>query len=303
MNRFFITGGTGFWGKSILDYRRRHLFNADGNSWITANLTLLSRDPDRFCREVPELVDQPGITFVRGDIRSFEISDSYDAILHLATSAVTTISDDEQTSVILDGTRHVIDLAQRWGVSKILFASSGAVYGPQTSPVNEETPCAPTTAYGKAKLSAERMLVESGLDVKIARGFAFTGAYLNQRIHFAIGNFIRSVLENKPIVIKGDGTPQRSYLYADDLVEWLFTVLAKGVSGRPYNIGSGEGLSIRDLAEIVRTTLGGSNEIHILGEPTSPPYAVYVPCIDRARYELNLVPKVDLSTAIRQSCR
>ena len=196
----------------------------------------------------------------------------------------------------------MLDFAKSCGAKKILLTSSGAVYGPQTAPVGEDAPCNPVTAYGKGKLEAERMCVESGLDAKIVRCFAFTGPYLNRDIHYAIGNFIRDCLAGEPIIIKGDGTPQRSYLYADDLVEWLFAVLDRGVSGCPYNVGSPEGLSIREVAERVRAALGTKNDIRVLGVsvPGTPP-SVYVPDVSRAVRELGLRDTVDLTTAVRHS--
>ena len=206
------------------------------------------------------------------------------------------------TSVILDGARHVADFAKAAGCRTILFTSSGAVYGPRTTPAAESDACNPATAYGKGKLAAERMLAETGLNVKIARCFAFTGPYLNRGIHFAIGNFIQDCLDGKPIIINGDGTPLRSYLYADDLVKWLFTILERGEAGRPYNVGSAEALSIRALAEKVRSALGANNEIKVLGVPTGEAPSVYVPEIGRARQELGLVEGVPLEQAILRTC-
>ena len=296
--RVFITGGTGFFGKSILDYLKRHPdFRAD-DEW-----TILSRDPERFQSRNAALLDQGRkIGFFAGDVRDFRAEDRYDEIIHAATAAVTTMADDEMTSTIVEGTRHVLAFAKSCGARKILLTSSGAVYGPQVAPVGEDAPCNPVTAYGKGKLAAERMCAASGLDAKIVRCFAFVGPYLNRDIHYAIGNFIRDCLAGEPIVIKGDGTPQRSYLYADDLVEWLFAVLDRGVSGRPYNVGSPEGLSIRDLADRVRAALSTKNDIRVLGVPvpgTSP--SVYVPDVSRAIRELGLRVTVDLAAAVRRS--
>ena len=297
MQRLFITGGTGFFGKSILDYRLRHPdFLAD------AELTILSRDPDAFVAANPELGTQAGVHFVQGDVRTFAIAPlRFDSIIHAATAAVTTLSDDEMYSTIVDGTRHVLDFAKACGAKRILFTSSGAIYGPQIAAANEDTPENPTTAYGRGKLAAERMCVESGIPTLIARCFAFTGPYLNRRIHFAIGNFIQDCLDGKDIVIKGDGTPLRSYLYADDLVEWLFAILDRGEPGRPYNVGSLHGLSIRELAETVRSTLGTHNAIQVLGTPTGAPPSVYVPDVNRAMSELGIVVKTNLTEAIRLS--
>ena len=296
--RIFVTGGTGFFGKSILDYLKRHPGFRAGDEW-----TILSRDPERFKAKNAALLDQDRkIGFVAGDVRDFRAEGRYDEIVHAATAAVTTLSDDEMTSTIVGGTRHVLEFAKSCRARKFLLTSSGAAYGPQVAPVDEDAPCNPVTAYGKGKLAAERMCVESGLDAKIARCFAFVGPYLNRDIHYAIGNFIRDCLAGEPIVIKGDGTPLRSYLYADDLVEWLFAILDRGVSGRPYNVGSPEGLSIRHLAERVRAALGAKNDIRVLGVPVpDTPPSVYVPDVSRAIHELGLRVTVDLAAAVRHS--
>ena len=203
----------------------------------------------------------------------------------------------------MDGARHVVDFAKAAGCSKILFTSSGAVYGPQITPAREDDACEPVTAYGKGKLAVERLLIDAGFDVKIARCFAFTGPHLNRGIHFAIGNFIQNCLDGKPIVINGNGTPLRSYLYADDLVEWLFAILERGENGRPYNVGSDRAVSIRDLAATVREALGSSSEVQVLGRDVPGAADVYVPDISRIRRELGVEVKCDLRSAIIRTAR
>ena len=298
MQRIFITGGTGFFGKSILDYRLRHPDFLTG-----AEITILSRHPDAFVATNPKLAQQSGVRFIAGDVRTFSTTDyaDFDTIIHAATAAVTTLTDNEMYSTIVDGMRNVLAFAKACGAKRLLLTSSGAVYGPQTTSVTEDTPTVPTTAYGRGKLTAEQLCTASGIPTLIARCFAFSGPYLNRRIHFAIGNFIQDCLDNKPIVIKGDGTPLRSYLYADDLVEWLFAILDRGEPGRPYNVGSPHGLSIRELAETVRSTLGTANDIQVLDTPTGTPPSVYVPDTSRTMTELGLKVKVDLAEAIRLS--
>ena len=298
MSRVFVTGGTGFFGKSILDYLKRHPRFRAGDEW-----TILSRDPERFRSRNAALLEQERrIGFVAGDVRDFRAEGSYDEIIHAATAAVTTLADEEMTSTIVEGTRHVLEFAKSCGAKKLLLTSSGAVYGPQTKPVGEEAECRPVTAYGKGKLAAERMCAESGLDAKIVRCFAFVGPHLNRDIHYAIGNFIRDCLAGEPVVIRGDGTPRRSYLYADDLVEWLFAALDRGVSGRPYNVGSPEGLSIREVAERVRAALNAGNEVRVLGAPVPGAMpSVYVPDVARTMRELGLDVTVGLEDAVRRS--
>ena len=79
--------------------------------------------------------------------------------------------------------------------------------------VQENFPCNPVTEYGIAKKEAENMCLDSGISTRIARCFAFVGPRLALDIHFAIGNFIRNGLNKEKIIINGDGTPYRSYLY------------------------------------------------------------------------------------------
>ena len=169
---------------------------------------------------------------MQGDVldrSSFPDSIQFDAIVHAASYVQGAASDDDTQRVIVDGTRNIIDFAHRQKHSKILFTSSGAVYGKSNVPVKESDLCKPVTAYGKAKLVAEKMLIDSRLDVKIARCFALVGQYLQQDIHYAIGNFMLDCKQSRDIVIRGNGKSTRSYLYADDLVEWLFRILDDGV--------------------------------------------------------------------------
>ena len=297
--RLFITGGTGFFGKSMLDYRLRH----PEWPWAKAEWVILSRSPERFAMAHPRLANQPGVSFAAGDVRDFAFpAGRFDAIIHAATSAVTTLSDAEMMSVIVDGARRVAEFAKTADCPRLLFTSSGAVYGPQHAPVDETAQCAPATAYGKGKLAAEHMLSDADLDVKIARCFAFVGPYLDRGMQYAIGNFIQNCLDGRSVVINGDGTPLRSYLYADDLVEWLFAILDRGQSRRVYNVGGEKAVSIRALAEMVRSALGMKVEIVVKQKPARDvPASVYVPVVDRAKDELGLQVRTPLECAVRKS--
>ena len=88
----------------------------------------------------------------------------------------------------------------------------------------------------------------TGLHATVARCFAFVGPHMPLDAHFALGNFVRDAANGSVIVIKGDGTPRRSYLYPTDLVTWLFQILVHGDAVRPYNVGGPEACTLAALA-------------------------------------------------------
>jgi dTDP-glucose 4,6-dehydratase len=309
VGRILLTGGTGFFGKWLLRSfpRMRQSCGTD------ASLTVLSRDPKGFLDSCPEFVDQPGLDFIAGDVRSFTPSAgrTFDFVIHGATAASAKLDQDdpeEMYSVITEGTRHLLEFSGRCEARRLLYISSGAVYGtqpPGLSHIPETYEGVPTTAYGRGKKASEQLCLDasaSRFECVIARPFAFVGPYLPLDAHFAIGNFIRDCLENRPIVIRGDGTPLRSYLYAADLAEWLWTLLLRGEHGRAYNIGSEDAISIHDLACLVRECAGTQNEILVQEQSKAGVLpARYVPSVARVRQELGLTPRYSLSDAIRRT--
>jgi len=295
LKRILITGGTGFFGKSILMHCRE---------LQECELLILSRNSEKFIGEFPELRSVKRIEFLQGDIRDFELdNENFDYIFHGATTAGSVVFDDETQSVIIDGTKHILEFARRnKKLKNFLYISSGAVYGNDNrEPVNEDFLCNPVTVYGKSKLEAERLCIESGLPCCIARCFAFVGEYLPLDAHFAIGNFIRDCLDNRPIVIKGDGSPLRSYLYAGDLAQWLWTILLNGKNGEAYNVGSDFSVSIAELSSIVRKVAGTDNEIRVLTPPSGAKPQCYVPDISKTNRELGLKVETSLEKAIKRT--
>jgi dTDP-glucose 4,6-dehydratase len=311
---FFITGGTGFFGVWLLESFVR--INAALN--LQARATVLSRNPESFRQRIPHLASRPELRFHQDDMRDFSFPEGkFDFILHAATDVGTggTGADWGNTfTTILDGTRRVLDFAAQAKPEKFLLTSSGAVYGaqpPDLTHVPETFSGAPdplldAAAYGEGKRAAEHIASvharKFGYQLKIARCFAFVGPHLPLNAHFAIGNFISAAMSGKTIRIAGDGTPMRSYLYASDLMVWLWTLLFKGSAGRAYNIGASQDLSIRQLACLVRSTLFPSGSVMTAKSPDpSAPVSRYVPCVGRARTELDLREEIPLQAAVQKT--
>jgi dTDP-glucose 4,6-dehydratase len=214
----------------------------------------------------------------------------------------------------VEGTRRVIALAGERRSRRLMFTSSGAVYGPQPPEVallDEDYRGAPdptdtSTAYGQAKRVSEFLCsaaAERGdVDVVIARGFAFAGPFLPLNGNYAFGNFMRDALGGGPIVVDGDGTPLRSYLYAADLAAWLWTLLLKARSHRVYNVGSDISVSIAALARLIAEIVSPGARVEIKREAQEgEPVRRYVPSIERARTDLGLAPLVSLQESIART--
>lgn len=271
---------------------------------LGARLTVLSR----YAHE-----DREGISFCAGDVRTFDFpAGDFSHVIHLATPTVAMSEPFEIQEICVNGTRRVLELARLRGARKFLLASSGAVYGPLPRDLERVTedylggpdPLDARSAYGEGKRMAEWMCGTAsrawGLETKIARGFAFVGPYLAINAHFASGNFIADVLAGRPIVVRGDGTTVRSYLYAADLAIWLWTILMRGESGRAYNVGSEREINIADLAGVVAGI--GRTSVEVLGRPVADQKPDrYVPSTARARTELDLQERIKLPEAIERT--
>lgn len=142
--------------------------------------------------------------------------------------------------------RPIIDCAFH-DKSKVLFTSSGAVYGTIYDRPKEDAPLLPKTSYALTKLKDEIHLKGSGLDYVIARCYAFCGAHM--RNLFALTAFINALQTGHPLNVLNRGMSVRSYLYAADLAVWLLTLMVKGDG--VYNVGSEHETTIKQLAEMV----------------------------------------------------
>jgi dTDP-glucose 4,6-dehydratase len=294
--RILMTGCTGFFGPWLLE----PLLAAQDALDLDLRLWVLTRDPCGFCRRLPHLARHPSLELLEGDIRTFSPSGlSFTHLVHGAASS--NGQRDPQSpaameATIVEGTRHVLAAAQ--GVSKALFISSGAVYGPQPPDLErleEDRPIAPLEpGYGEGKRKAEILCAGAPFPVALARCFAFLAPHLPLDAHFAAGNFLGAVLEGRPPVILGDGKAVRSYLYGTDLAVWLYTILLKGQGGRAYNVGSETAVTIRELAQAV-----GGGDPAPAGRASSGA-SRYVPSTARAR-ALGLRQTVALPEAIRRT--
>jgi UDP-glucuronate decarboxylase len=314
-HRILLTGGTGFFGRALL----RYIISSGIHSGCS--ISVLSRQPDRFRSTYPDLASCANITFVQGDMQvpgSLPWGQSYTHVLHAATDSTfgPCLAPLERFNHIVEGSRHILDLAVSTGATRFLLTSSGGIYGlqpPDLDAIPEEWLGSPSmghasTAYSQAKRAAEHLCAlygdAHGIETVIARCFAFVGPDLPRDVHFAIGNFIRDALQEDSINIKGDGKALRTYLDQRDLAHWLWTLLLYGKSGEAYNVGSDCVISISQLANLVRDLLAPRKPVVTLRSPIhSASQTRYVPCINKIRNAFGLRPEHDLVDAILTSAR
>jgi len=313
-SNIFITGATGFFGKWLLE----SLLYLNKELGLNVSICALSRNPEHFLEQFPFYKNEKCLTWIKGDIRTFEFpAEQYAYIIHAATDADAKLNSENpllMLDTITEGTKRVLDFARKQtNLKSFLLTSSGAVYGKQPENVThiKETDSFhidlnnPSSAYAEGKRLSELYCSiyakQYNIPVKIARCFAFVGPYLPLDKHFAIGNFISNVLSNQEIGIKGDGTPMRTYMYATDLVIWLITILLKGKVNTPYNVGSDKAISILELALIANSFQTVKKEVKVIGVTNNQPREQYIPDIKRSIETLNLQLTVSIEESIRRT--
>lgn len=309
--KFFITGGTGLIGRALVRalLRRREVLDID-------QLTLLSRNPERFRTIAPDIANAPGIRLIQGDMATGEWpQEPFTDIVHGATEVNDRMVSDRFAYAwsIAEGTKRTLEYAETSGCQRYLYLSSGAVYGPGAYPdtgIPETWSTAPSlesphTAYGQAKRFSEHLcslLAErSTIAVRIARIFSVIGPEIPLDGQYALGNFIRQAVSpgTDTIRIKGDGTATRSYLHVDDLARWLIALHEQGPHCCTFNLGSQREITIRGLAEMV-SKFSDQKKLVIVEDRISN-YAGrsrYFPNCEALRKELGVVETLSLELAL-----
>jgi dTDP-glucose 4,6-dehydratase len=313
----FLTGGTGFFGIWLLE----SLIWANDAHRLGLTITILSRAPERFLStRAPHLRERGELRFIAGALTDFDMpAEPCTHILHAASENNLGHHADwaeRQLSLAIDGTRRLIDMAVAHRSQSLLLTTSGSVYlSPESShgqryaegPAGIADYVSERSVYGQTKRMMEIMAAlaaqKHGFKALIARCFAFVGPYLPLNSNYVIGNLIGDALTARPLTVTGDGTPLRSYLYAADLVVWLLTILVRGKSGVPYNVGGKEALSIGELAHRVAAVAAvpktPAHTVTIKGTPVPgavPP--AYLPALERSETELGVRVAINLDDAI-----
>ena len=307
--RLLVTGGAGYIGSIVA----QQLLDAGHEVTILDDLSRGHREAVPRKAELAEvdLLDEPAVrdTLARG----------FDGVMHFASLAL--VAESVAHPERYHRTNHVgalnlLDAMRAAQVRRLVFSSTCAVYGePDTVPMHEDIPAAPVNAYGNSKLAIDRMIADEarahGLAAASLRYFNVAGA------HGHLGEDHDPETHLIPLVLRAaagtsdhvkvfgtdyptrDGTAVRDYIHVDDLGRAHILALEATEPGRHaiYNLGTGDGSTVREVIEAARRVTG--KPIEAREEPRRPgdPPAL-VASSERIRKQLGWVPEKGLDDMV-----
>jgi len=266
---FLITGAAGFLGSSLANYLVREGHQVRGLDDLSAgNPAVLA----------------PDVLFTRGDVNDrpklWTLLQDVDCVYHLAARVSvpeSVLYPREYNATNVGGTVSLMEAMRDVGVRRVVFISSGAVYGDQgEQPLKETATPNPRSPYAVSKLAAEYYVRTIGdlwgIETVILRVFNAYGPGQNLPASHApvIPNFLRQAVRGSTLIMHGDGGQTRDYVYVDDVVSTMISAAtAPGINHMIINIGSGVETSIRDLIRLIMQVT--SVKAEVISNPHSDP--------------------------------
>jgi UDP-glucose 4-epimerase len=298
VERVLVTGGCGFIGANLV---RRIRSESDWDVRVVDDL--------RTGRE----------SYLQGDLAEVIVGDvadpdviqpaleGVDAVVHLAsqTGVLPSVEDpgrDFEGNTLT--TFRVLDACRRRGVSRVVFASSGASVGDVTPPIHENVVPRPLSPYGAGKLAGEAYVQgfagSFGMQTAALR---FSNVYGPYSLHKdnAIPNFIRRCLRGERLEIYGDGHQTRDFIYVHDLCGGIMgAVTAEGIGGEIFQLGTSVETSVVELAQLIQEVTGTETEIDFEDRRAGEVYKSRVD-ISKAERLLGFRPVIELRDGLAQT--
>lgn len=284
-----LTGGAGFIGSRLADA----LCTAND---VTVLDSLVAGERSR----VPDAAE-----FLRADIRDEDALDDAiartDTVFHEAAivSVARSVEDPlESHAVNAESTLRVLEAARRHD-ARVVLASSAAIYGhPASIPVGEPDPKEPTSPYGLEKLTADhyaRLYHDLyGLETVALRYFNVYGpGQTGGDYAGVITVFVEQALNDDPITVHGDGSQTRDFVFVDDVVRANLAAATTDVTGEAFNVGTGDSITIRELAESIRDIADSNSDI-VHTDPREGDVDHSEADVSKARTHLDYEPTVSI---------
>jgi UDP-glucose 4-epimerase len=287
-----ITGGAGFVGSNLIP----ELVRSGGH-----RIVVLDNESNG---HLSDLADLP-VESIRGELLDRATVEravtGIDTVIHLAadTRVMDSIADPRrnfESNVV--GTFLLLEAARKAGVKRIVAASTGgAILGEAHAPINEDMVARPLSPYGASKLAAEGYLSAfGGAYGMVTAALRFSNvfgpkSYLKGSV---VAHFFKALLAGRPLVVYGDGSQIRDYVYVGDLVRGIVQALAAEVTGA-IQLGSGRPTTLNELIDAIRKVVGSSVKVEVRYEPRRAGEIHTTWCdISRARSVLGYDPSTSL---------
>ena len=310
--RALVTGGAGFIGSHLTEQLLK-----DGNKVaVIDNLSTGSLE------NMDSFKNHTGFKFIEGDICNTELMEPLveqsDVIFHLAAAVgVKLIAEDPVHTIEtnIGGTEIVLNIANKFG-RKILIASSSEVYGKsETVPFHEDddivlgSTCLSRWSYACTKAVDEFLGLafhqQYGLEVVIARFFNTIGPRQTGQYGMVVPRFVRTALEGQNLQVYGTGKQTRCFCYVADLVEAVIGLMnCRQASGKVYNIGNNQEITIEGLADKIIQMTGSNSKKEFVPYEVAYGRAMEdmmrrVPSIERIKKTIGWEPKTSLTETLQ----
>jgi UDP-glucose 4-epimerase len=295
---FLITGAAGFLGSSLANHLAREGHQVRGLDDLSAG-------------DVQSL--NPDVLFTRGDVNDrpklWTLLQDVDCVYHLAARVSvpeSVLYPREYNAVNVGGSVSLMEAMRDVGVHRVVFISSGAVYGNQeTQPLRESSPPNPRSPYAVSKLAAEYYVRTIGdlwgietIALRVFNAYG-PGQHLPASHPPVIPNYLRQATRGGTLVIHGDGAQTRDYVYLDDVVSAMMAAAtAPNVNHLVVNIGSGAETSLRELVRLVINVSGVNAEV-ITNPRTDAGVSRMCADLSLAREKLGYQPRIALAEGLR----
>ncbi len=300
--RVLVTGGAGFLGSHLSD----RLLDEGFSVVVMDNLITGTTD------NIAHLAGNADFRFIHHDVTEYlYLEGPVYAVAHFASPASPRDYHElpiQTLKVGSLGTHKALGFAKAKN-ARFMLASTSEVYGdPLVHPQPEDywgnvNPVGPRGVYDEAKRFAEAMTMAyhrvHGVDTKIVRIFNTFGPRMRLQDGRAIPNFMIQALHGEPLTVFGDGHQTRSFCYVSDLIDGLFRLLESDLH-QPVNIGNPAEMSVRQMAETIRSLAGSESEIRLEPLPVDDP-KVRQPDISLARERLGWSPQVGIEEGLRRT--
>ncbi|MGC9009708.1 MAG: NAD-dependent epimerase/dehydratase family protein [Sulfolobales archaeon] len=298
--KILVTGGAGFIGSHISIYLSEKGFDVE----IIDNL---ERSSPENLRRIEESNLRLHVLDLRKDnLRT--LLERYDVIIH-AAAYVSVEESMYNPWIYIENNFFVTERLTRYlsNKQKIIYLSSAAVYGePINIPIKETDPTKPRSPYGLSKLLGEKSVIRNSICNKyryiIFRVFNVYGKGQNRTYAGVITVFLDRLRKNLPPIIYGDGGNTRDFIHVRDVAKAVYLALDKNFSGI-YNLGSGRGVAIKDLAEIMIKLSGKRDLAPVYSEARPGDIRLSVADITRIKEDLGFIPSIDLVKGLSELFR